>query len=287
MTRLAVLGDIHGNLPALEAVWEDLEQHDVDHVIIAGDVINWGPFSREVLEFLDQRRDRCSIIRGNHEFYVLDYDSDRASASRASYTMPPWTHSLIGDTWRRRIAGWPDTIQVRYPDGPLIRVLHGSPRDHWEGFYPQHSDAAIAELLDGIEETVVITAHTHLPMDRVSSKWRILNPGTVGVPLDANPDAGYMLLTTINATWQPEFRRVSYARTPLFERMEQPDFLETHGMIGRLMIEEFRTATVQVAPFLRWYHACHPGEPLTDDLLARFTTTIRRKFAPPAHRKFI
>jgi predicted phosphodiesterase len=287
MTRLAILGDIHGNLPALEAVWADLEQHDVDHVIIAGDVINWGPFSREVLEFLDERREYCSIIRGNHEFYVLDYDSDRVPASRKGYTMPPWTHSQIGDSWRRRIAGWPDSLQLRFPDGPLVRVIHGSPRDHWEGFYPQISDETVAEMLASVAEPVVITAHTHLPMDRASGRWHILNPGTVGVPLDANPDAGYLLLTTIDGTWQPEFRRVPYDRSLLFERMAQPDFLDTHGLIGRLIIEEFRTATVQVAPFLRWMHACHPGEAITAEHLANFTIDIRRQFAPPAHREFI
>ncbi len=287
MTRLAILADIHGNLPALEAVWEDLSRNDVDQVIIAGDVINWGPFSLEVLEFLDERREMCSIIRGNHEFYVLDYDSERGPPSRASYTMPPYTHSQIGDTWRRRIAGWPDTIQLRYPDGPLIRVIHGSPRDHWEGFYPQASDEAIADMLATVDETVVITAHTHLQMDRTSGKWHILNPGTVGVPLDANPAAGYLLLNTEKGSWAPEFHRVTYNRAPLFERLENPDFLETHGLIGRLMIEEFRTSTVQVAPFLRWMQACHPGEPVTPELLDQFTIDIRRQYAPDAHRKFI
>lgn len=285
MTKLAILADIHGNLPALEAVWHDLSRHDVDHVVVAGDIINWGPFSLEVLEFLD--RHRCSVIRGNNELYVTEYDSGRAPDVWSTYTLPGWTHLQIGDTWRRRVAGWPDTLQLRYPDGPPIRVVHGSPRDHWEGIYEETPDTAISEMLAGIEEAFVIAGHTHLPLDRTSGNWRILNPGTVGVPLDANPLAGYMLLTAVDDTWIPEFYRVPYDRDALFAGFEERRFLEAHGVVGHLIIEEFRTSNIQVDAFIRWRRNHNPDAPESLALLADFTTDIRRSCAPEPYRRYI
>ena len=71
MTRLAVLSDIHGNLPALKAVIAEIEQEGLDAVVVSGDVVNWGPFSREVLERITTLGWAC--IRGNNEYYLLDY----------------------------------------------------------------------------------------------------------------------------------------------------------------------------------------------------------------------
>ena len=71
MTQLAILSDIHGNLPALDAVLNDLAQFKVDQVVVAGDVINWGPFSAQVMERVT--REGWPALRGNTEFYLLDY----------------------------------------------------------------------------------------------------------------------------------------------------------------------------------------------------------------------
>ena len=79
LTTLAVLSDLHGNLPALEAVLADLAQFQVDQAIVAGDVINWGPFSAQVMERVTAGG--WAVIRGNNEFYLLDYDTPRAPAA--------------------------------------------------------------------------------------------------------------------------------------------------------------------------------------------------------------
>lgn len=87
MTRLAVLADIHGNLPALEAVIEDMAQFAVDHVVVAGDSINVGPFSREVLEVISARN--WAVIRGNNGYYVTEYQTPRMPAHWSAFTLPP------------------------------------------------------------------------------------------------------------------------------------------------------------------------------------------------------
>lgn len=76
MTKLAVISDIHGNLPALEAVISDLKNFDVDHVIVPGDVISFGPFPRQTAAIVI--KNGWSVIRGNNEYFLIDYKTPRA-----------------------------------------------------------------------------------------------------------------------------------------------------------------------------------------------------------------
>src|SRR5689334_16865711 len=102
MTRLAVLSDINSNLPALEAVLNDVDQFHVDHIVVAGDAVNWGPFSAQVMERVT--RGGYAVIRGNNELYLTDYGTSRAPTHWINYTVPPWTLKQLGDHWRNVVA---------------------------------------------------------------------------------------------------------------------------------------------------------------------------------------
>ncbi|HYN87582.1 MAG TPA: metallophosphoesterase, partial [Ardenticatenaceae bacterium] len=150
MTTLAVLADIHGNLPALQAVVEDLAQFDVDHVVVAGDVINWGPFSAQVVEYIVA--EGWAVIRGNAEYYLLNYDTPRAPAEwndPANYPMLPWLHRQLAGRLHTLIAAWPDSITLYFPDAPAARVVHGSPRSAWEPIYAISSVAEVDRMIGG------------------------------------------------------------------------------------------------------------------------------------------
>lgn len=273
MTKIAVLADIHGNLPALEAVWDDLSQFNVDHVVVAGDSINWGPYSRQVLEFLTEHE--CVVMRGNHEYYLLDYDTPRAPETWSGYTMTRWVHRQAGDIWRARIATWPDTLCLRFADAPAVRVVHGIPGDHWQGIYPNTPDDRIRTMLTGIDESIVIAAHTHLTLDRVVDDWRIVNPGSAGTPLDGILDASYALLESDHGEWCVTHRRVPIDHQKVMSAFNYPQFIEEHGVIGHLIIEEFKTARIQLVAFLLWHRECHPDRPQSFDLLEMFTDEMR------------
>lgn len=284
MTTLAILADIHGNLPALEAVAGDLAQFAVDGVIVAGDVIGWGPFSAQVLERITG--EGWPAIRGNHELYLLDYQTARAPAAwddRARFSLLPWLHRQLRGRWRNTIAAWPDGLSLRFPDAPPVRVVHGSPRSHWEPLFPLSPEAEIETMLAGVEEGTVVAAHTHLAMDRTAGRWHLLNPGTVGVPLDGLFSASYLLLEGDATGWRPTFRRVPFDYEPLFREFARQGFVEECGVIGQLVLEEFRTARIQVAAFNRWHRACCPDQPLTMDLLAAFATVDKWDYILPAH----
>lgn len=268
MTRLAILADIHGNLPALEAVQRDLAQFAVDQVIVAGDVINWGPFSAPVMERVVN--EQWAVIRGNNEFYLTEFQTPREPESWRHYTMPPWLKRQLAGRWHTLIAAWPDTLSLRYPDAPPIRVVHGSPRSNTESIYPTTTQAELAPMVADVAERVLISGHTHLPMDRRVADWRLLNPGAVGLPLDGTFPASYMLLEARSHEWHATFRQAPYDLERVFSEFERQNFVEECGVVAQLVIEEFKTGRLVVLPFLNWHAATCPTAPLTADLLPDF-----------------
>jgi len=284
MTQLAILSDIHGNLPALEAVLADLAQFKVDQVVVAGDVINWGPFSAQVMERVT--REGWPAIRGNNEFYLLDYETPRAPAEwsdRSNWAMLPWLYRQLNGRWHKAIAAWPDTLSLRFPDAPPLRVVHGSPRSPSEAIHWTHGDAEIMEMLAGVEETTLVAGHTHLAMDRRVGRWHILNAGTVGVPLDGRFRASYMLLEGDADGWRPAFRQVPYDLGPLFAEFERQKFVEECGVLGHLVVEEFKTARLQLLPFILWREACCPAAPFGLALLEPFSRINKWDYTPKAY----
>jgi len=278
MTRLAVLSDIHGNLPALEAVLADMQQFAVDQVVIAGDVVNWGPFSAEVMERVT--RENWAIIRGNNEYYLLEYNTPRQPAHWKSYYLLPWLYHQLKGRWHRVIASWPDEISLRFPDAPPIRMFHGSPNNPWVSLTPLTPEAEIESKLASVEESTIICGHSHLAMSRHVGRWHILNSGTVGVPLDGLFSAGYVILDGDSSGWRPTFRRVPFDSSSLFAEFERQRFVENYGLVAHLLVEEFRTARLQVHPYNEWRKACHPDTPESPALLESFLRIDKWMYTP-------
>ncbi|CAG0930978.1 hypothetical protein TFLX_01944 [Thermoflexales bacterium] len=270
MTKLAILSDIHANLPALEAVTEDLEPFDVDQVIVTGDTINFGPFTQQVVERVVENE--WAVIRGNGELFLLDHGTPRAPQEwndPVEFPIPPWLNRQLDHQRKALIATWPDTLTLRFSDAPPVYVVHGTPQSAWDSLYPTLTDKEIADLLAGVQENTVVAGHTHLPLDRRSGKWHLLNPGSVGVPLDGQFTASYMLLDGDERGWRPTFRRVAFDYEPLFREFERLGFIEECGIIGQLIVEVFRTARPQFG-FLRWRELNYSNQPLNQALLAEY-----------------
>ncbi|MCY4527028.1 MAG: metallophosphoesterase family protein [Anaerolineaceae bacterium] len=279
MTRLALLADVHGNLPALEAVLARVDGQAVDQIVVAGDLINWGPFSAAVLEHVLERG--CVVIRGNNEYYLLEYGTVRMPAHWRDYELLPWLAGQLGERWRREVACWPDELSLRFADAPALRVLHGAPGDPWRSLHPLLPEAALVSLLAGVDEPVVLAAHSHLPLDRRAGRWHLINPGSVGVPLDGRPGvARYALLEGSAAGWRVEQHCVRYDPAPLFAEFERQRFVERFGITAQLVIEEFRQARLQVHAFNEWRRQCSPGSPLDANTLARFRAADIWQYTP-------
>ena len=284
MTTVAILSDIHGNLPALEAVLTDLANFDVDHIIVPGDVINFGPFSRQTAELVIENG--WSVLRGNNELFLVDYKTPRAPAEwddPVQFAPTAWLDRQFGKTQKTRIGSWPDTLNLRYRDTPQIMVCHGTPQSPWDSIYSTSTDEEIGKLLSTVETDFVICGHTHLPMDRQVGRWRIFNPGSVGVPLDGVHSASYMILAGNEQGWTPTFRRVPFDYEAVFDEFERSAYNRESGPVGRLVVEIYRTARPLMG-FIRWRETYKPESALTHELVNEFLdNTNWWEYAHPAY----
>lgn len=284
MTKLAILSDLHGNLPALEAVTADLKQFDVDHVIVPGDVISFGPFSRQVARIVIENR--WSVIRGNNEFFLIDYKTLRAPDEwndAVQYAPTAWLDTQFDPNLRTIIGSWPDSLNLRFQDAPPIQVFHGTPQSPWEPMYWTMKDEEIEKSLWNTEANHVICGHTHLPMDRQVGRWRILNPGSFGVPLDGIFSASYMILDGNEHGWTPTFRRVPFDYNRIFDEFERSGYNAQSGPIGRLVVEIYKQARPLMG-FIRWREKHKPNCTLTYELVDKFLTTANWwEYSHPAY----
>ncbi len=282
MTRLAVLADIHGNLPALEVVVDDLQQFQVDHIVVAGDVVNVGPFSSQVMELIT--RLQCAVIRGNNELYLTDYQTPRAPAIWNQYSIPPYTLAQLGSHWMNVISSWPDALTLRFRDAPSLQVVHGSPRSHFEVILPTTPDDEIFPMLQQVEATTLITAHSHLAMDRQVGRWHIINPGSVGNPLDGDLTASYTLLESTSEGWKATNRRVKFDSQRVLDEFERTHFIEQCGIVGYYAVQEYKSARMELMPFLEWWRQNCPDTPHSMALIEPFSKVNKRDYIPPIYQ---
>lgn len=284
MTRLAVLADIHGNLPALEAVIDDMAHFEVDHVVVAGDSVNCGPFSREVLELICARN--WAVVRGNNAFYALDYNTPRQPAHWSAFTLPPWLRDQLGSKWINFLACLPDTLSLRFPDGAPIRVSHGVPGNPWVAITPLSTAREAETWLGHIPEEAVIGAHSHIALERHIGRWHIFNPGSVGIPLDGERSASYMVLDGEHDGWRlAAHRRVPFDGARIFDALDKLDFVGRCGVTATLLLKEFQTARMWLWPFIQWKQATFPDQPESVKLLDQFMRLDDlRPYMPPEYR---
>ena len=194
---LALLYDVHGNLPALEAVLADAEAQGATSFVLGGDYALFGAWPEETVARL--RELDAAWIRGNGERWVADPRADDLpDAMRPAATA---CRDALGEATAGELAALPfDHIHGN------ARFVHASPVSDMRSFLPEPADED-AELLEGVTARHLVCGHTHLPFLREASGIDLLNPGSVGMPFDGDPRAAYALVHDDGA---PEHRRVEY-----------------------------------------------------------------------------
>ncbi len=195
---IAVISDIHGNLPALQAVKKDMPK--VEAVLCAGDLVGYYPYPNEVVEEIKKMKAWC--IRGNHDRAVVkkDHFNFNPSAKKAV----EWTIDHMKYDNLQYLANLRDNL-ILTVHGKRVALHHGAPFD--EDFYlmPTNLDE---DLLKYDDADVLILGHTHIPVIVDYGDKAIINPGAVGQPRDGNPKASYALMDL--KKWEFEIRRVEY-----------------------------------------------------------------------------
>lgn len=218
---LALISDIHANLPALEAVLADLDARGVREVYHLGDLVGYAPWPDEVVALLRERR--IPGVAGNYDSTVAtDYkhcgcryeDPRQEALAHASYE---WTRARVSPETRAALAALPFRLDLRplggHAAGPTVTLVHGTPtlntlywtEDRDDAFFRRM--AAVAGLKAG---DVIAFGHTHKPWHRVVDAIHFVNTGSVGRPKDGDPRAGYVLLHLGASPVAVEFVRVTY-----------------------------------------------------------------------------
>lgn len=252
--RLAILADIHGNLPALEAALADIETLRPDVTVVAGDVVDGGPDSAGCW-----RRVRglgCPVIRGNHERYVFDYDTPRADPAWSSPQFAPlrFARAELGAAMIAELAALPTSWS--HPSAPGLLVVHASLRGDNDSIFPYTPDAVIDPMFAGLsaEVELVVRGHNHVCSTREWGDRRIVTTGSAGLPQDGHPAAQYLVLERrVDGRWRARHRAVRYDVGETLRRFRDSGYLDQAGALGRLFYREMETATHQVVPFLRFY----------------------------------
>jgi diadenosine tetraphosphatase ApaH/serine/threonine PP2A family protein phosphatase len=193
--EVAVLADIHANLPALEVVLEEIEGL---FLYCGGDLVGYNPYPNEVIERI--RGLGAVSILGNHDHAVVTGDT--------SWFNPVAAEAI--DWTRREIAppnlAYLESLSPVYEDG--LYMAHGSPRNPLEEYvYEDAPEYSLRDLLTHTERDVIVLGHTHVPFFRYLEGRLLFNPGSVGQPRDGDPRASYALLDT-------ERKRVQIRRVP-------------------------------------------------------------------------
>jgi predicted phosphodiesterase len=205
LLRIALISDIHANLPALEAVLADMPE--VDHIACLGDMVGYYPDCNEVCAAV--RALDALVIRGNHDAYVtgaLEPDPERRAAYRTD-----WTRETLEPTHFEWLRGLPPSAQLHFDD-VILTLRHANPWDEERYLYPD------SPLLDDIRleaRSVLAIGHTHRPMTRRVGEGLLVNPGSIGQPRDWIPLACYAVLEL--PSFDVGIRRVSYD-VPAYQR---------------------------------------------------------------------
>ena len=202
--RVAAIYDIHGNLPALEAVLRDVRDAAVDRIVVGGDVI-LGPMPLESIEMLQKLDRPADFLLGNCEREVL------AIRAGAETTAPPpframmqWTAGQLDDRVANVLATWKTTSRLSFESLGTVLFCHATPRSDTEIFTERTAGEVLRPLFDGVGADVVVCGHTHMQFDRRIGPTRVVNAGSVGMSFQG-PGAFWLLLGE-----KIELRRTDY-----------------------------------------------------------------------------
>ncbi|MEM4202661.1 MAG: metallophosphoesterase family protein [Candidatus Methanomethylicaceae archaeon] len=206
--KIGIVADIHGNLPALQAVLADMPP--VDLFLCCGDIVGYYPDANEVCALLRERQ--AFVVRGNHDAYLTGELQPDPTKS-APYQIE-WTRANLEASHLRWLATLP--IELKFKWGPLqLTVRHASPWDEETYLYPDSPRLAEITLEAG---EILVVGHTHRPMRVEAGRGVVLNPGSVGQPRDWNPHASYALFETQTEAF--EIIRVPYPVNEFQSRLE-------------------------------------------------------------------
>jgi predicted phosphodiesterase len=248
--KIAILGDVHANLVAFQAVAAQVDAWEPDQVLLTGDLVNRGPRPAECLALFQARQatDGWQIVRGNHEDYVIEQavnGDKRTPAELEVHQATIWTYEQLGCDVSA-LQAMPIQRSLYAPDGSELRLTHGSMAGVRIGIYPFTTNAELRELIDPAPALFAV-GHTHRALIRRVDRTLVVNAGSVGLPFDGDPRTGYAQITwSEDAGWQARQLRFDYNLAQAKHDFERTGYLEGGGPLVKLVEIELQTASSQL-----------------------------------------
>lgn len=245
-TRIAVLGDIHGNVAALDAALAAIEKARPDSIAITGDLVMNGPRPSEVLARIRTLDGAGAyVVQGNTDIAVADFDFSAAfpwleEVPDAQRAVAEWTHDQLSDTdleWLRRL---PAERRISV-DGLLVLVCHGSPGSQTDGLAIDLDPSVTIQRITRTDARVIACGHTHVAEVRDFGRRLICNPGSCGYAFDGDAGAAWALITVDGDEVAAELQRSAYDPLPT------ADEVSARGLPG----DVYRAATIRTGRLVR------------------------------------
>lgn len=244
--KIAVLSDIHGNMPALRAVAKHIETWQPDLVVVNGDIVNRGPCSQTVLSFVSDKRksDGWHLLRGNHEEFLLRFGQPDSKLTGPAVEINRFVRfayqQLNGEL--EALIEMPERFSWFAPDNSEFRVIHASMRSNRDGIYCDLTDDELRQRITPAP-SVFVTGHTHKPLIRQVDETLVVNTGSAGAPFDLDWRPSYGRFTwDPQQSWQAEIVRVEYDRALIERDYVRSGFLQEGGPLAQIMLVELRKA---------------------------------------------
>ncbi|HEY7993126.1 MAG TPA: metallophosphoesterase family protein [Candidatus Eremiobacteraceae bacterium] len=192
--RVAALYDIHANLPALEAVLEDVRKAGVDRIVIGGDVLP-GPMPRETIATLLALDVPVRFVQGNGDREVLErmHGVESKTLPEQVREVITWTAEQLDSGHEQVLAAWQKSVRSRVSEIGDVLFCHATPRNDTEIFTRCTPEERLAPIFSGLGVEIVVCGHTHMQFDRAIGSVRVVNAGSVGMPF-GRPGAYWLLL---------------------------------------------------------------------------------------------
>jgi len=195
--KIAALYDIHGNLPALNALLEEFKEVQPDLIVVGGDIVS-GPLPAQTLDRLSQLGDQVRSLRGNGDRDVVrafDGQPLGPALSEKGREETQWVAAQLTRSQRDGLAQLPAQLTLRVEGLGEVLFCHATPRSDEEIFTPLTPRERLTAIFTGIEQQLVVCGHTHIQFERRVGGVCILNAGSVGMPFADQPGAYWLLLS--------------------------------------------------------------------------------------------
>jgi putative phosphoesterase len=230
--RIAALYDIHGNLPALEAVLQEIREDGVTHLVVGGDVV-LGPMPCETLARLLDLDIPVQFIQGNCDREVLTQMRGVESGTLPEQVRQSvrWVAEQLQSEDEPLLASWPKTLSLEIRELGKLLFCHATPRNDTEIFTRLTREDRLLPVFQGVNASLVVCGHTHMQFDRMIGSVRVVNAGSVGMPF-GEPGADWLLLGP-----DVELRHTAYDLTKAAERIRDTKYPQGSDFAARNVLE--------------------------------------------------